>query len=83
MRAELPASIEKLLWDADPRSLNVEAHEQLIIERAINYGTLADWRWLVTHYGARAVLAALKMRGISGRSAIRSEARELASLIIR
>lgn len=73
----------KLLWDADPRSLDTEAHRQLLIERVINYGTLSDWRWLATRYGTRDVLAALKPRGATGRSAVRSGARELASLIIR
>lgn len=79
----LPTSIQKLLWDADLRALDQEAHGRLIIERVLNYGTLADWRWLVARYGANSVRAALKMRGALPRDVIRSEARQLASLIIR
>ena len=83
MKAELPASIQQLLWDADKRSLDQEAHKQLIIERALNYGTLADWRWLVARYGTNDIRAVLKTRDESSRSAVRVEARELASLILR
>lgn len=82
MNAELPSSIQKLLWDADLRSLDLIAHRQLIIERTINYGTLADWRWILARYGAGVVRATFEARN-SSRSAIRSEARQLASLILR
>jgi hypothetical protein len=80
---ELPTSIRKLLWDADPRSLDVDAHRQLIIERVLNYGTLADWRWLIARYGTHSIRALLRARGMFQRSAIRSETRRLATLIIR
>lgn len=52
MDAGLPASIQKLLWDADIRSLDERVHRRLIMERVLNYGALADWRWLVARYGA-------------------------------
>lgn len=83
MDTGLPISVQKLLWDADPRSLASTEHQQLIIERVLNYGMLADWRWLVARYGAHSIHAALKTRGAPFRTAIRSQARELASLIIR
>lgn len=83
MNTKLPASIQRLLWDADPSLLDQKVHQQLIIERVLNYGTLANWRWLIAHYGIHNVLATLKMRGTFSRSAIRNEARQLASLIIR
>jgi hypothetical protein len=83
MQAELPVTIQKLLWDADIQSLDLEKHQQLIIERVMNYGTLADWRWIVARYGAGTIRALLKTSDASARSAIRSEVRQLASLILR
>ncbi|MDZ4205642.1 MAG: hypothetical protein U1C12_00270 [Patescibacteria group bacterium] len=83
MSIELPTSIRKLLWDADPYALDQEAHQQLIIERVLNYGTLVDWRWLVARYGVNSIRASLETRSPFPRNAIRSEARMLASLIIR
>jgi hypothetical protein len=81
--SRLPISIQKLFWDADPYVLDQDAHQQLIIERVLNYGTLVDWRWLVARYGANSIHVSLEMRGPFPRNAIRSEARMLASLIIR
>lgn len=83
MDIKLPVSIQRLLWDANPFLLDQEIHRQLIIERVLNYGTLADWRWLVTRYGANSIRATLKTQNAFSRSAVRSEARQLASLIIR
>jgi hypothetical protein len=83
MSTGVPISIQKLLWDADPRSLDREAHQQLIIERVLNYGTLADWRWLVACYGANSIRNTLNIRGAFSRNAIRNEARQLASFIIQ
>lgn len=83
MNADIPVSIEKLLWDADLRSLDTEAHRQLITERVINYGTLADWRWLVARYGAENVRSSLWTQGVFSRNVIRSEAQQLALLIIQ
>lgn len=78
----IPVSVQKLLWDADSRLLDQEIHRQLIIERVLNYGTLADWRWLVVRYGAHNIRAALKTHNAFFRSAVRSEARRLALLVI-
>jgi hypothetical protein len=83
MNIELPASIQKLLWDADLRSFDMQTHKRLLVERVLNYGTLADWRWLVARYGAQNIRTALQARSVFPRSAIRDEARQLASLIIR
>lgn len=83
MSTEVPASIEKLLWDADLRSLNSDEHQELIIERVLNYGTLADWRWLVKRYGTPRVRATLTKHSAFSRNTVRSEAQKLASLIIQ
>jgi hypothetical protein len=83
MDAGLPASIQKLLWDADIRSLDERVHRRLIMERVLNYGALADWRWLVARYGADSIRAVLTARSMYSRSAIRDESRQLASMILR
>lgn len=83
MSAGIPVSIRKLLWDADVRALDLVTHQRLIVERVLNYGTLADWRWIVARYGVGAIRALLSERAGASRSAIRDEARHLASLILR
>ncbi|MGD0328358.1 MAG: hypothetical protein ABSB00_01440 [Minisyncoccia bacterium] len=83
MDIKLSASIQRLLWDASPFLLDQETHRQLIIERVLNYGTLADWRWFVARYGVDSIRATLKTQNAFSRSAVRSEAWQLASLIIR
>ncbi|MHB8913558.1 MAG: DUF6922 domain-containing protein [Minisyncoccota bacterium] len=83
MNEKLPDSINSLLWDSNKRLLDQNTHKQVIIERVLNYGTLADWRWLVERYGTDNIRTTLVARGPSSRSAIRDEARQLASLILR
>ena len=76
-------AIKKLFWDTNPDSLDVEKHERAIIERVINYGTLADWRWIVSCYSRNRVQATLHTRSLFARSNIREESRRLAELILQ
>jgi len=52
----LPESIQKLFWDIDPSSLDLERHKKELIVRILNYGRLDDWHWLMHQYGAEEIL---------------------------
>lgn len=45
---QLPAI---LFWDIDPSKLDYEAKARFVIGRVIMYGTLADWKAILDHYG--------------------------------
>ncbi|OGG48900.1 hypothetical protein A3G63_01330 [Candidatus Kaiserbacteria bacterium RIFCSPLOWO2_12_FULL_52_8] len=79
----IPASAVRLFWDVNPRTLDLAAHKGVIIERMLNYGTLDDWRWLISTYGLSVVRDALTGRGSVRQSGIRKESAGLAALLIR
>jgi hypothetical protein len=74
----ISSAAAKYFWDVDPKSLDIQKHERLIISRLINYGTLDDWRWLASTYGKERIARALHARG---RTSIRTEARYLAEIV--
>jgi len=67
----------------DVPKLDTGAHAKTIIERVLNDGTLADWRWLVSTYGSKKIESALAERSVFRRSNIRPQSRYLASLILK
>ena len=42
----LPASVKKLFWDTNPRSLRWDRHREAIIGRILAVGTWSDVTWL-------------------------------------
>ena len=80
---DISPRIQRLFWDMDARKLDIRAHMKTIIERVLNDGTLADWRWLVSVYGRTEVGRVLAKKNKFGRSSIRPESRRLASLILK
>ncbi|MFZ1075450.1 MAG: hypothetical protein WAN50_03695 [Minisyncoccia bacterium] len=80
---ELPANIKRLFWDMDSDALDAEKHADAIIERVLNTGSLADWKWLVQNYGTGAIQSRLSRKTMFGRDNFRPESRRLASLILR
>ena len=47
----LPDTFRPLLWSYDFSRIDPLRHKKTIIVQALNYGTLAQWRWLVENYG--------------------------------
>jgi len=80
---DVPQSIRRLFWDVDANALNTHADEKLIIERVLNNGTLADWKWLVSCYGNAAIQKRLSSKSVLGRDNVRPESRRLAELILK
>ena len=51
----LPETFRPLLWSYDLSRIDPLKHKKTIIVQALNYGTLAHWRWLVQSYGREGV----------------------------
>jgi hypothetical protein len=51
----LPETFRPLLWSYDVSRIDPLKHKKTIIVQALNYGTLAHWRWLVQSYGREGV----------------------------
>jgi hypothetical protein len=53
--SSLPASVKKLFWDTNPRSLCWDRHREAIIGRVLAAGTWADVTWLRKEIGDAAL----------------------------
>lgn len=49
-----------IFWDVDPSSLNPGIHQNYIIPRVMDYGTLEDVKRVMRYYGEELVLKTLK-----------------------
>lgn len=78
MRGTLPETFRPILWSYDFDRIDPAKHQKTIIVQAINYGTLAHWRWLRETYGRDAVRRVLCTVPATE---IRSRARGLAALM--
>lgn len=58
--SNIPPNIKKLFWEFQVSDLDVDLHKSSIIQKVLNYGTLADWRWLLSVYGQREIDKILK-----------------------
>ena len=67
-----------ILWSYDFDRLDPVKHRKTIIVQAINYGTLAQWRWLRESYGRESVRQVL---GTVPATEFRPRAQRLASLM--
>ena len=59
----LPSEVRHLFWDCQPERLDLGAHAPFILERVLEYGSLASVRWAVEVYGAARIKEFLMGRG--------------------
>jgi hypothetical protein len=52
----IPAELDWLFWDVDPRALDLDRHRDYVVERIMARGNWEAMRWLIRHV-ERAVLA--------------------------
>lgn len=83
MQKAISPQVQRLFWDMDSHKLDIDSHAKTIIERILNDGNLADWRWLVSTYGNERIENALEEKKSFGRDNIRPQSRRLASLILK
>jgi hypothetical protein len=60
---KLPASLHHLFWDCRPASIDLDDHAPLILERVLEYGSLASVRWALDVYGPDRIRDFLRARG--------------------
>ena len=60
---KLPATLHPLFWDCRPESLDSDAHAPLVLERVLEYGSLASVRWALEAYGPDRIREFLRTRG--------------------
>ena len=63
LSVSLPPTLHPLFWDCRPEDLDPEAHAPFILERVLEYGTLAGARWALATYGPDRVAVFLRNRG--------------------
>jgi hypothetical protein len=59
----LPESLYPLFWDCRPETIDPDAHAPFVLERVLEYGSLAAVRWAVGQYGPQRIRAFLRNRG--------------------
>ncbi|HEY4180402.1 MAG TPA: hypothetical protein VGM90_26345 [Kofleriaceae bacterium] len=50
--SRFPAPVERLFWDVDPASLDLQEHVAYVMERVMVRGTWAAMKWLLAAYPA-------------------------------
>lgn len=49
-----------LFWDIDKEQADMDSCPEQIIQRVLEYGTLDDWRTILSYYGLDAIVTACK-----------------------
>ena len=52
---------ERILWDIDPKTLDMRTHKSWIIQRVLEYGEIEDWRAIYAYYGLNTIVSACKV----------------------
>ncbi len=60
----LPADLHYLFWDCRPETVDTRAHAPFVLERILDYGSLAAVRWALRTYGIERVKEFLRDRGV-------------------
>ena len=60
----LPPALHPLFWDCPPDAIDPDAHATLVLERALEYGSLEGVRWTLAYYGADRLRDFLRRRGV-------------------
>lgn len=58
-----PADVERLFWDVDPSTVDLEHHADYVMERVMMRGTYAAMRWLRTRYDVTQLASFLERKG--------------------
>jgi hypothetical protein len=59
----LPESLHPLFWDCRPDTVDLDAHAPFVLERVLEYGSLAAVRWALESYGPERIRTFLRDRG--------------------
>lgn len=60
----LPSDLHDLFWDCRPETIDTETHAPYVLERILEYGSLAGVRWALGTYEAERIKEFIRSRGI-------------------
>ena len=60
---EFPPAVERLFWEVDPRSIDLEKHRAYVMQRVMSRGTWEAMKWLLATYSAAAIRDYLESGG--------------------
>lgn len=60
---KVPLEFRGLFWDCRPETLDTDRHAPFVIERLLEYGSLASARWVLDTYGRERLTTFLRDRG--------------------
>jgi squalene cyclase len=63
MAIQIPEGLKPYYQEYDPESLELNRDAELIIQRALEFGTWDEVRWLFEVYGAKRIRVFLRQRG--------------------
>jgi hypothetical protein len=61
---KLPCAVHSLFWDHSPDAIDADLHAPLVLDRVLEYGTLADAHWALGAYGVDRIRDYLRRRGV-------------------
>lgn len=61
---DFPPDLRRLFWDCRPETVDLQAHGPFVLERILEYGTLAAVRWALQTYGSERIKGFLRGRGV-------------------
>ena len=64
MTVSLPSELHYLFWDCRPADVDLEIHAPFVLERALEFGSLAAVRWALRTYGRERLARFLRERGV-------------------
>lgn len=59
-RSSVPQDLRWLFWDTDPSTLDLERHRKYVIERVLEFGNDAAYRWLLATFSQEDIVAVVK-----------------------
>jgi hypothetical protein len=65
----IPERIQRLFWDTEKKTVDLQAHRFYIIHRIMDFGDPADVRWMLATYSSAEIIEVVKKRrGLSRKS---------------
>jgi hypothetical protein len=46
---------KRLFWDTNPEQVDMQEHKSFIVSRVLEYGTLQDWKFILSYYGLQEI----------------------------
>jgi hypothetical protein len=59
MQNDIPQPVKVLLWDVNPETISLSDSSQFIIERILEYGDLAEIKWMESTFSRKQIIETL------------------------